>query len=343
MIDVMKRLAEIDAQNSNVQKTDEATRVFYKGQRADKTAAADDPKNQAHRDAAAAAVKKARASTEPGSLARHTAMNSMGKPGDTGVRVNKVGSKTVAREDTNVSLEECGPMGMMGGMPPPHTPASINMTADSGSELTGMLRDIMQLAGVHQVGSDDLGHEHPPAVLSAEPIASIGAMAAEPMGAVDSMRSVLDKLNPEPEDNNELGAFQSGDEEDDDDREETDETADSMPDDPTNPPPADADEYAHHENSPGSGETSNGEKRQSNMPTATYESLMNEWKKFLNEDDEDNFDLDDVDPEEDDEEDDEESLDESTCSACHKDPCECSTNEQVSTESLDILHLAGLK
>ena len=242
-------------------------------------------------------------------------------------------------KENNQPVEECGPMGMMGGMSTPHTPASINMTADSGSELTGMLRDIMQLAGVHQVGADDMGHDHPPAVLSAEPVVSVGPVAADPLGGADDMRAVLDKLNPEPKGDDELGPFQGDDDkgeepeqDDDEDREETDETVDSMPDDPTNPPPADSNEYAHQENQPGTGNTSNGEKRQSNLPTATYESLMQEWKKFLGESE------DDVE-----EAKDEEELDEGTCSACHKDPCECSPKDEATAESLDILKLAGLK
>ena len=57
----------------------------------------------------------------------------------------------IAGETTQVN--ECGPMGMMGDMGSPRTPASfsINATAADGSEVSSMLRDIMNLAGVKPV------------------------------------------------------------------------------------------------------------------------------------------------------------------------------------------------
>ena len=227
------------------------------------------------------------------------------------------------------AVQECGPMGMMAGS---HTPASINMTADSGSELTGMLRDIMQLAGLHQVGAQDLGVEHEPMSLTAEPVKAVGAMVAEPLSGADDMRSVLDKMNPEPSDGDELGAFQHDSDAGEEDEEETDESWNNTPEDPNTPPPVDADEYAHHENQPGSGETSNGEKRQSNMPTATYEGLMAEYKKFIGESKEEEK-MDET----------KEEMDEGTCPSCHKDPCQCESTEESVDEGNDILKLAGLK
>ncbi len=95
-------------------------------------------------------------------------------------------------------VDECGMMPEMGiGMDRPSTPASINMTAASGPELSGMLRDIMQLAGMNSK----------PEPAMAEPM-SAPAMALEPAGdgmgppesPADSMRSVLDKLHPETDD-----------------------------------------------------------------------------------------------------------------------------------------------
>jgi hypothetical protein len=239
----------------------------------------------------------------------------------------------VVKEST--AIEECGmmPMPGMGGQ---HTPASINMTADSGSELTGMLRDIMQLAGMQKVGAEHLGIEPEPMKLTPEPIAAVGPAIAEPMSsAADDMRSVIDKLHSDDEEGDDLGAFQGDDEEGDaDDEEETDEGQyDNSPADPNNVPAADADEYAHHENQPGSGNTSNGEKRQSNLPTATFESLMKEYKSFIGESSEEEMD---------EAEEDEEELEEGTCSACHKDPCACD-DEKVDESTADILKLAGLK
>lgn len=232
----------------------------------------------------------------------------------------------VVKESDN-SLAECGmmPMPGMGGS---HTPASINMSADSGPELTGMLRDIMQLAGMKQVGQQDLGVDHEPMSLTPEPIAAVGPAIAEPMSGADSMRSVLDKLNPEPagdEQGDELGAFQhdsgdqGGEEEpagddsnpfggddvstdhgdidndgdhdmddhdaEDDEEEETDEAAGTpdyhnTPNDPNSAEPFDANEFANQENQPDGGDRMDG-----NMPKAraAFENLMKEYKSFIGE------------------------------------------------------------
>ena len=220
----------------------------------------------------------------------------------------------IVKEDAD--LAECGmmpEMGMMGGIPErPSTPASINMTAGSGEELSNMLATIMQLAGVEKVGDKHLGAEPLPAVVSMEPAMSAG----------DSMRSVIDKMHADD------GGEEGGDKKD------TDESQyDNSPADPTDAPEFDAEEFAHHENEPGGGNDSKGAKRQSNMPTATFESLMKEYKQFIGESEEEEMD----------EAAEEEELEESTCSACHKDPCACDSTEESTSESLDILKLAGLK
>ena len=58
-------------------------------------------------------------------------------------------------EQITESVNECGPMGMssIGGMDRPSTPAtfSINASAESGEQVSSMLRDIMNLAGVKPV------------------------------------------------------------------------------------------------------------------------------------------------------------------------------------------------
>ena len=356
-------------------------------------------------------------------------------------RLAELDSKNPNIVKESTTIEECGMMPMPGmGMGGQHTPASINMTADSGSELTGMLRDIMQLAGMQKVGDEHLGVEPELMKLTPEPIAAVGPAIAEPMpSAADDMRSVIDKLHPDDEEGDDLGAFQGdnevGDDEEEtnegqydnspadpemvrsmaeflkgciesveataagedpddvrytidlpamqlnlkklmsgqaterdlhnslmgydtewretleewfreenpklynyitggDDEEETDEGQyDNSPADPNNVPAADADEYAHHENQPGAGQTSNGEKRQSNLPTATFESLMKEYKSFIGESEEEEMD---------EAEDAEEELEEGTCSTCHKDPCACD-DEKVDESTADIIKLAGLK
>lgn len=165
--------------------------------------------------------------------------------------------KTVVKEDSEIA--ECGPMGMMA--PEPKTPATINITAGSGEELGDMLSAIMQLAGVQKVGADHMGVEPEPSVMTAEPSMSAG----------DSMRSVIDKMH-------------SDDDQEDD--EETDESAmyDNSPSDPTDKNEFDANEFAHHENQPGAGDGMDGKKRTMAQPTATMEQqLMSEYKAFIGE------------------------------------------------------------
>jgi hypothetical protein len=72
------------------------------------------------------------------------------------------------------TLEECGISPMQGT----NTPATINITAGSGQELTGMLKDIVNLAGVKQVQPHHMPVDSPNAgpstVVSAPPM--LGAM-----------------------------------------------------------------------------------------------------------------------------------------------------------------------
>jgi hypothetical protein len=95
-------------------------------------------------------------------------------------------------------VEECG---MMPGMVPemgmdiapekPSMPASINMTAGSGDELSNMLATIMQLAGQKSADAVSAG----PALDNTPPAAGM----LEPTSGdspADTMRSVIDKLNP---------------------------------------------------------------------------------------------------------------------------------------------------
>ena len=105
-------------------------------------------------------------------------------------------------ESSEQNLEECGMMDSMGSMSQPHTPASINMTAASGEELSGMLKDIMSLAGMSK------DSEMP---ISTEPAAQTLEPAGPPeMDSTTIMRSVIDKMNPD-------------DDEEDDEEEKVDE------------------------------------------------------------------------------------------------------------------------
>jgi hypothetical protein len=193
-------------------------------------------------------------------------------------------------------VEECGimpEMGMMGGMPErPPMPASINMTAGSGEELSDMLATIMQLAGVKQYGQEE------PMPMGDEPAI---ALTAEPeMGGGDptsDMRSMIDKLNPMDGDDQSPGQGgddvsaahgdidNDGDHDMDDhnaekDEQETDEGQyDNSPSDPRKPPPFSANQFANKENQPGQGDRMDG-----NMPKATMEQqLLADYKKFISE------------------------------------------------------------
>jgi hypothetical protein len=93
------------------------------------------------------------------------------------------------------AVEECGPMGM-GAPMPNHTPASINMTANSGEELSNMLRDIMSLAGVNK----DEGSSH--RELELEPAHAIDSNAdmLSSIKVIDSMNEPTNEFDVDPND-----------------------------------------------------------------------------------------------------------------------------------------------
>lgn len=226
-----------------------------------------------------------------------------------------------------INLAECGPMGMMdsmGGMSQPHTPASINMTAATGEELSGMLKDIMSLAGINKndAGSmDQLGvSDEPMAALTAEP--EVGPEVGAPQSSTDGevMRSVLDKLNPEDDgeetggEENPVGGDNQGSNDDvskahgDIDNDGDHDAADHAAEKPEPEVGADDEEgdeeetdenYSgpqaptaygqdgigpnNHENQPGAGNSEFGKSRVRTQPTATFENLMKEYKSFIGE------------------------------------------------------------
>ena len=216
-------------------------------------------------------------------------------------------------------LAECGPMGMMDGMGEmgqSHSPASINMTAASGEELSGMLKDIMSLAGLSKVEPEHLGMEPEPTVMTAEPVTAVGPAATDS----DMMRSVIDKLNPELDGGDDQGGMFGGDDQggadqgddgvskahgdidgdgdhdmDDHDAEKDDEPEDesqydNSPADPTKPPAFGSNNFAKQDNPQGGGNDEEGKKRVGTQPTATFENLMKEYKKFIGESSEEEMD-----------------------------------------------------
>jgi hypothetical protein len=73
------------------------------------------------------------------------------------------------------TINECGMAGPAMSSPP-STPATINITAATGQELSGMLKDIMSLAGAHKVEPHhmpDTPHVGHSKVLSAPPMQSL--------------------------------------------------------------------------------------------------------------------------------------------------------------------------
>lgn len=173
-------------------------------------------------------------------------------------------------EELAESLDECG---MMGGMnSQPHSPATINMTADSGAELTGMLKDIMQLAGLKQITPHDLGHEHEPAVISAEPGISVANVDKEPLD-MKSMLAKIDSMNAADGQENDEGYEEESEK-------QTDETIDSLSDPKMVPVPPGTHDPA---GPPGAAKGRGLKTHPVATPDLAYESLMTEYKKFISE------------------------------------------------------------
>lgn len=109
---------------------------------------------------------------------------------------------------TNKTVNECGMTAMpMSGS---HTPASINITASSGPELTGMLKDIMSLAGVSKVEPHHMplaSTPGPSAVISAPPMASADNEPSikDILGKIDDIDTEveLDSMNDDEEETKE--------------------------------------------------------------------------------------------------------------------------------------------
>jgi len=105
----------------------------------------------------------------------------------------------------NKTVNECGIPTVMGA----NTPAAINITAASGSELTGMLKDIMNLAGVHKVEP-----QHMPIDVIASPASPIEAPSdmASLIKVVSEPEADLDSMNDHEEETEEgmLGQMAGG-------------------------------------------------------------------------------------------------------------------------------------
>jgi hypothetical protein len=193
-------------------------------------------------------------------------------------------------------VDECGIMpgmemespSMMPGRP--STPATINMTAGSGEELGNLLKDIMSLAGMNSQ------HAEEPAVV-AEPQTLEPVIGDET--PADTMRGVIDRLNPMAGDDDGMAGLDrdhDGDhdmddhdmEKDQEDEEETDEGQyDNSPADPNKKNEFDANEFARRENQPGQGDRMDGTspKAYADMNEAVSD-LFAQYKKFIGESEE---------------------------------------------------------
>jgi len=92
---------------------------------------------------------------------------------------------TVTNIDGESQLNECGPMGM-GGMMPPHSPASFSVTANSGEELGSLLKDIVSLAGIKQSNISPEMHKE---------IEISAPHRVEPADDMSNMIGMIDKMN----------------------------------------------------------------------------------------------------------------------------------------------------
>ena len=184
---------------------------------------------------------------------------------------------TIVKESQG-GIEECSGMEMetsgIGIPSAPGTPASINITAGTGQELSNMLKDIMTLAGVHQVGAQDIGAEPEPATMIAEPVTAVGPSSTDS----EIMRTAMDKLNT-----------MDGDDEQSDDQEETDESEyDNSPTNNSDIPTSDHDAMLDkgRQNQDQAGHPGVGDRNDGKQPKAfatMEEALMSEYKSFVNE------------------------------------------------------------
>jgi hypothetical protein len=294
MIDVLKRLAELDSNNPNIvyegQASPELQQLLamqqkYRGtphqQQLDKRVAVQQWRDANGKGAPVDATGRPVPVLGPEEFQQKNPNflkpgTAPAPSGNTNWLVTPDEAKASQDEEARLAnLKECGPMGMPSEVEH-HTPASINMTADSGPELSGMLADIMKLAGVHQVEPEHLGIEHDPVVVTAMPGMAVGGAAAdhEEMGhdhsdsveVVDEpsdMRRMMDMMNPDMDD-------------------EVDESGyNNTPNDPNEVPEFDPEIYANQENQPGGGDRMDG-----NMPKAyptMEERLMADWQHFMTE------------------------------------------------------------
>lgn len=108
------------------------------------------------------------------------------------------------------TIAECG---MMGGS---NSPATINITAGSGQELTSMLKDIMNLAGVSKVEPHHMPVDSPDAgpstVISAPPMAGAVGHKMDPNAEMHKLMTIVGGLDQDQDSMNSGESDGEGDE-----------------------------------------------------------------------------------------------------------------------------------
>ena len=116
-------------------------------------------------------------------------------------------------------VEECGGMGMSMAPQPPHSPASINVTANSGEEVSDILRSLMTLAGVDKPAAPSAHHE-----------IELGVPhAVEPADDMASFLGMVDKMNDSPSKEIDIVGDEGENELAGDDEDEKEESWDNSP------------------------------------------------------------------------------------------------------------------
>lgn len=194
MLDVMKRLAELDAANPNMNE----------GAKPDFTDVDDDGnEKESWKKAEKDAEEKTDESMDDDKCEKcHPEPCSCDEKTDESVEDFSIESLRYL-SGLKSKLAESG-ISMLNPTPVPEhkQPAtfSINASAETGDEVASMLTQIMNLAGVSKVGNTDMPHgDMPGATLTAEPLSKIAAHGGHDGGA-DLMRATLDKMNDQPED-----------------------------------------------------------------------------------------------------------------------------------------------
>jgi len=173
------------------------------------------------------------------------------------------------------TIAECGMMGGSG------SPASINITAGSGQELTGMLKDIMNLAGVSKVEPHHMPIDSPDAgpstVVSAPPMAGAAGRQMDPNAEMHKLMAIVG----EPEQDQD--SMNAGDQDGEGDEEKMGEDNNRMYD--TSP-----DEKVMGDPMAQFGDINSGDhrQRQAGLPVAkpmetTFKQLMADYEQFIAE------------------------------------------------------------